>query len=345
MLLLVFFGNLILVNAQYQFKGEVTQENANQSVYLSLIENYRKSSRIYSNQIIKKTKTDANGRFIFEGDNLSAQNRIYRIHIDGCTDTTTEGSHFLRDCNYVQSVVFIAKKGDTITFPLLQNNQALCEIASTNSKSALLLEINTLKEEMILDFMDYRSEASQSLNFEKWFAIFQEFGEQNKEPLADLYFYDFLSDRASETHSFYLSDIENNSYYEELNIRLTNRYPDASFTTQYQNEINADRIIINKPSEKARSSFWPYIFWGGILFLILQVAYFNFKKRERRKKKNPFDALTTQERTIMVKISEGKSNKEIATELFISLSTVKTHINNLYKKLEVSSREEIKALF
>ncbi len=345
MLLLVFFGNLVLLNAQYQFTGEVAQENANQSIYLSLIENYRKSSRVYSDQIIKEIKADANGRFTFEGDNLSTKNRIYRIHIDGCIDSNTEGSHFLRDCNNTQSVLFIAKKGDTITFPLLQNNQALCEIASTNSKSGLLLEINTLKEEMILDFMEYSSEASRSLNFEKWFATFQEFGEQNKEPLVDLYFYDFLSDRSSETHSFYLKDIENNPYYEELKSRLSKKYPDASFTSQYENEIGADQIVLNQPNKKSRSFFWPYLLWGGVLFLIIQVFYFNFKRRERGKKKNPFDTLTSQERTIMIKISEGKSNKEIATELFISLSTVKTHINNLYKKLEVSSREEIKSLF
>ena len=48
---------------------------------------------------------------------------------------------------------------------------------------------------------------------------------------------------------------------------------------------------------------------------------------------------------IQEKIAEGKSNKEIASELFISLSTVKTHINNLYKKLDVSSRDDLKSLF
>ena len=40
-----------------------------------------------------------------------------------------------------------------------------------------------------------------------------------------------------------------------------------------------------------------------------------------------------------------KTNKEIASELFISLSTVKTHINNLNKKLNVTSRKELKRLF
>ncbi len=117
------------------------------------------------------------------------------------------------------------------------------------------------------------------------------------------------------------------------------------FTSQYQNELKADKLFKNDLVPKSRSSFWPYLLWGGILFLIIQVAYFNNKKQRRKEKKNPFDTLTAQERTVMVKISEGKSNKEIASELFISLSTVKSHINNLYKKLDVSSREELIGLF
>lgn len=39
-------------------------------------------------------------------------------------------------------------------------------------------------------------------------------------------------------------------------------------------------------------------------------------------------------------ISEGKTNSSIADSLFISLSTVKTHINNLYSKLGVESRTQ-----
>ena len=50
--------------------------------------------------------------------------------------------------------------------------------------------------------------------------------------------------------------------------------------------------------------------------------------------------LTSQEETVAELILNDKSNKEIATELFISLNTVKTHIRNLYAKLEVSNRGE-----
>lgn len=48
--------------------------------------------------------------------------------------------------------------------------------------------------------------------------------------------------------------------------------------------------------------------------------------------------LTTREKEILDKIATGNSNKDIATALYISLHTVKTHIYNIFKKLNVSSR-------
>ena len=50
--------------------------------------------------------------------------------------------------------------------------------------------------------------------------------------------------------------------------------------------------------------------------------------------------LTSQEKTVAELMIENKTNKEIASELFISLNTIKTHIRNLYAKLEVSNRGE-----
>ncbi|MBP9709307.1 MAG: response regulator transcription factor [Oligoflexales bacterium] len=44
-------------------------------------------------------------------------------------------------------------------------------------------------------------------------------------------------------------------------------------------------------------------------------------------------SLTKREREILNHILSGKNNHEIAKELFISPATVKTHINNIYKKI------------
>ncbi len=50
--------------------------------------------------------------------------------------------------------------------------------------------------------------------------------------------------------------------------------------------------------------------------------------------------LTSRETEILGLIAEGKSNKEIAAELFISVNTVKVHVSNIFQKIKVSSRTE-----
>jgi DNA-binding CsgD family transcriptional regulator len=50
--------------------------------------------------------------------------------------------------------------------------------------------------------------------------------------------------------------------------------------------------------------------------------------------------LTGQEMKVLEKLAEGQSNKEIARILGLSPNTVKTHIANLFAKLEVARRTE-----
>lgn len=49
-------------------------------------------------------------------------------------------------------------------------------------------------------------------------------------------------------------------------------------------------------------------------------------------------SLTAKEMEVMQLLHRGMSNKEIAAALSVSLSTVKTHVNNIYRKLQVNSR-------
>jgi len=49
-------------------------------------------------------------------------------------------------------------------------------------------------------------------------------------------------------------------------------------------------------------------------------------------------SLTAREKEILIGIAAGNSNDEIANDLFISPHTVKTHIYNIYKKINISNR-------
>lgn len=52
-------------------------------------------------------------------------------------------------------------------------------------------------------------------------------------------------------------------------------------------------------------------------------------------------SLTQRELEIIACIGEGKNNEEIASELFLSVGTIKNHISNILNKLELRDRTQI----
>lgn len=53
------------------------------------------------------------------------------------------------------------------------------------------------------------------------------------------------------------------------------------------------------------------------------------------------DRLTEREREVMRLIARGYAYKEVASELFISVKTVETHVSSVLRKLQLSSRHEL----
>lgn len=53
-----------------------------------------------------------------------------------------------------------------------------------------------------------------------------------------------------------------------------------------------------------------------------------------------FQTLSRREQEILENLSKGYRYKEIADKLFVSIETVRTHIRNIYEKLQVNSRVE-----
>jgi DNA-binding NarL/FixJ family response regulator len=62
-----------------------------------------------------------------------------------------------------------------------------------------------------------------------------------------------------------------------------------------------------------------------------------------RKEDDPLGTLTEQEHKILVLIAEGKTNKEIAEEVYLSDKTVKNYVSNILSKLNLRRRSEAAA--
>ncbi|WP_037348756.1 response regulator transcription factor [Sediminibacter sp. Hel_I_10] len=346
LILLVCFGKLL--HAQHHFTGHIDNERWQNAVYLSVIEDYRTLKGINEEQIITKVSTDATGYFEFNGSQLDATNKIYKLHVDNCSLSGKNTNHFDGHCEDSKSILFIAKENDSIVFPLGFEDQIFCDVRSTNPKTSAFIKIDSLKEDMSFEYGTYRSKANRKLNNKKWFKILHDFGETLDEPLAELYIYAFLSDRGLPFHTYYLQDLNTNNYYDELLERLKRQYPKSTYAKQYEAELKADRFITASTSKKTTASqpIWVYIIAAAaILSLFLNIWLIYSKHRLKSKRKTDrMEQLTSQEQKILDLIRQGKNNKAIAEILFVSVSTVKTHVNNIFRKLNVSSREEAKSL-
>ena len=60
---------------------------------------------------------------------------------------------------------------------------------------------------------------------------------------------------------------------------------------------------------------------------------------------NPLTTLTRRELEVLADLASGRTNKQIARDLGVSLNTVKFHVRNLFQKLGVNSRSQAISLY
>lgn len=90
----------------------------------------------------------------------------------------------------------------------------------------------------------------------------------------------------------------------------------------------------NTPPEKIIDAIHEVMEGGGPMSAhIARMVISSFKRNEQT-------PLTRRETEILEQIATGKSRKRIADELFIDLETVKSHIKNIYHKLDVHSKAD-----
>lgn len=80
--------------------------------------------------------------------------------------------------------------------------------------------------------------------------------------------------------------------------------------------------------------------YGGQSVLEPEVTGKMMLKMRQKHTLLPHEELTSREMEILLLMTEGKTNQEIADELFIALKTVKTHVSNILSKLGVQDRTQ-----
>lgn len=111
-----------------------------------------------------------------------------------------------------------------------------------------------------------------------------------------------------------------------------------TYLKKRKNEDNAYYISFKKQLPNKSENKTVLLLIVGLLLGIL-IVYFIWRNGLGKKKK--LQKLSIQERKIYELLREGASNQEISDQCCIGLSTVKSHVSNIYSKLGVKSRKEI----
>lgn len=105
-------------------------------------------------------------------------------------------------------------------------------------------------------------------------------------------------------------------------------------------DIGADGYIL-KDSGSAELKKAIYIVMTGENYIQPSlIPALNSRLVARDEDKEKIDSLTKRELEVLIQVANGMFNKEIATSLDISERTVKNHISNIFKKIDVADRTQ-----
>lgn len=119
------------------------------------------------------------------------------------------------------------------------------------------------------------------------------------------------------------------------------------FLTSY-----STREVLNKAKITEPSGYIVKPFDEEDLFATIEIALYNFAQKQKytrptldfsRINKSIVNPLSDREFEVLQQIFEGKTNQQMADALFVSMSTIKTHISNIFFKFEINSRTALMA--
>ncbi|MEM6802261.1 MAG: LuxR C-terminal-related transcriptional regulator [Bacteroidota bacterium] len=358
-----FFGNkiqalftLILlsvcknISAQYLFEGTVNLDSSwDRVIYLSQVSSYSDLYIIDREAVIDKAEINEAGKFHFSGNALSSQNAIYRLHLSRSPEEIDsyiyslyqEGPNF---------ILFVANNQDTINFLDSGTERRFGKIESkTNEQATKWLELEALRLAAYESFSSVSSDANDKRLRNKLTEELKGFAKNSGDAMSAMMSIEHLIQRDREEYRYFLEDFkQDKGFYQDLMQRLEHSYPQSEMLKVYKEELDFAEKLLGKTETPAALPIWIWLAIGSLILVVIVMAL-RIQLLQKRiasltSPKIDLSKLSNQEEKIVNLIVEGKSNKEIADELSVSHSTIKTHVNNIYAKLQIANRTELKAL-
>ncbi|WP_376788776.1 response regulator [Thermoflexus sp.] len=129
-----------------------------------------------------------------------------------------------------------------------------------------------------------------------------------------------------------------------IRVLILTAYPDEAFIVRAI-EAGASGYVLKRAGSRELMEALEALARGEAILdpAITRKVLEQFRQRARAAQADAFKDLTPRERLILARIAEGKTNKEIAEELYLTEKTVRNYVSIILDKLGVSNRVEAAA--
>ena len=307
-------------------------------IYLATIDKLDDYYSANAEFVINVAEIDSSGAFLLEGDNLPEQAQFYRIYL-----LKEEHSEF-------NACLFVGGEDHNFIHVVLNNNSELEIMADFKTFAPFGdYQVQGSKENHFIKevtAMVYPSYLFYEIRFPSELKFSQDKLMKDLFAFADTCSSPLISLAAINNTDYDAYFAYNTNTYETFAERLKSEMPKHPYTKDY---IRKMRYYADDYTESSTDLFKILSAILGLLVCLLlwrnnkllkaaKPAIVEVNQEEKPRKTSVH--FTPQELKILGFIKEGKSNKEIASELFIEVSTVKSHINKLYGKMKVKNRRE-----
>jgi DNA-binding CsgD family transcriptional regulator len=323
-------------------------------VYLAVINSLDGFTSASYQDIISSADLDSNGNFTISGNDLPDEPRFYRLYVNSNKATTT--SVYLGNIRNYVLLVLNNKTEVSISCRDFCRPYFTYSIESSNENQDMLTVQNILLSYDSLKW-DSFGESKQQFLVRKRYTDLKQFADTASNLMASLW-------AVTEMHidSSYDND---KSFFNSFAERFQKNAGALFYARQLDERL---QLLQYRKGVKNVSL-------SGTLFAIISILlgcsillniYLVFRKKPESKLKEQeftreiplqiqnvpeenkeeivkslIEKLTLKEREILKMVNEGLSNKEIAEQLFVEVSTVKTHIGNIYQKTDIKNRKEV----
>ena len=292
--------------------------------------------------VIAQTFIQPDGSFQLTTNDVPVDFMFYRLYMVRGNNTSVE-FNTTSHRNYQH---LLLNRGTQLHLQLdIQENYLNVKELTGSVESKSIMEFDNIYQQKQTALLGNVTKAKSSYLSKDLENTIQSFVNNSENTLVALYALYHIDGK--ETHF-----LQNSEFYFNFQKRLDENFSGTAYAQEYdellKELIGFRDFVCQMPGVQPKWKDQLLIAQSVVIMVLLVLLVFLLVKQAKKKKlpadleekQNLYSGLTTKQQEILQLLAKSKTNKEIALELFVELSTVKTHINNIYRQLGVSSRQE-----